>query len=171
MRPTPPPREMEERDMNALDRVVLPPLDADTVRIMPIGGVEEVGRNMMAFELPQGIIIADAGFQFVSEDTTPGIDYILPNTRYLEENKKRILGLFITHGHLDHIGGIPYIIDRIGNPPIFTQYLTSLMIKKRQEEFPHIADIDLRVSEPGGRVSVSLPGGEPVVVKTFPVTH
>lgn len=162
---------MEERDMAAPDRVILPPLDADTIRIMPIGGVEEVGRNMMAFELPQGIIIADAGFQFVSEGDTPGIDYILPNTRYLEENKDRILGLFITHGHLDHIGGIPYIIDRIGNPPIFTQYLTSLMIKKRQEEFPHIADIDLRVIDPGGRVSVSLPGGEPVMVKTFPVTH
>jgi ribonuclease J len=171
MRATPPPREMEERDLSAPDRVILPPLDQDTVRIMPLGGVEEVGRNMMAFELPQGIIIADAGFQFVSEGDTPGIDYILPNTRYLEENKERILGLFITHGHLDHIGGIPYIIDRIGNPPIFTQYLTSLMIKKRQEEFPHIADIDLRVINPGVRVSVSLPGGEPVSVKTFPVTH
>ncbi len=161
--------------MNALDRVVLPPLDPDTIRIMPVGGVEEVGRNMMIFELPQGIIISDAGFQFVSEEATPGVDYILPNTRYLEEHKDRILGLFITHGHLDHIGGIPYIIDRIGNPPIFTQYLTSLMIKKRQEEFPHIADIDLRVMEPGGRVSISLPGKtnpeDFVTVKTFPVTH
>lgn len=171
MRATPPPREPSVRDMNAVDRVVLPPLNEDTVRIMPIGGVEEVGRNMMIFELPQGIIISDVGFQFVSEEATPGVDYILPNTRYLEENKDRILGVFITHGHLDHIGGIPYIIDRIGNPPIYTQYLTSLMIKRRQEEFPHIADIDVRVIEPGGRVSVSLPGGDPVIVKTFPVTH
>lgn len=171
VRATPPPRQLAERDMNAADRVILPPLNSDTVRIIPIGGVEEVGRNMIAFELPQGIIISDAGFQFVSEDTAPGIDYILPNTRYLEENKDRILGLFITHGHLDHIGGIPYIIDRIGNPPIYTQHLTALMIKRRQEEFPHIEDINIKVIEPGGRVSISLPKGEPVTVKAIPVTH
>ncbi len=171
MRIVPPPRQITERDMNAPDRVVLPPLDADTVRIIPLGGVEEVGRNMVVFELPQGIIISDVGFQFVSEEATPGVDYILPNTRWLEENKSRILGVFITHGHLDHIGGIPYIIDRIGNPPIFTQYLTSLMIKKRHEEFPHLPPLDVRVLEAGGRVQVSLPGGDPVLVKTFPVTH
>ncbi len=170
-RPTPPRRSIEARDPNALDRVILPPLDEDTVRIIPLGGVEEVGRNMIAFELPQGIVIADAGFQFVSEGATPGIDYILPNTRWLEENKDRILGLFITHGHLDHIGAIPFIIDRIGNPPIYTQYLTSLMIKKRQEEFPHLPEINLRVMESGGRVQVALPGGAPVTVKAFSVTH
>ena len=176
MRPTPPPREIVER--NEADRIVLPPLDTDTVRIIPIGGVEEVGRNMTLVELAQGIMIFDAGFQFVSEDVMPGIDYVLPNTRYLEENKDRILGLFITHGHLDHIGGIPYVIDRIGNPPIYTQYLTSLMIKKRQEEFPHLSELKMNVMEPGGRIIV---GGLPaapgqaaqagVTIKTFPVTH
>ncbi len=168
----PPPREMRERDLDALDRVILPALDGDTVRIIPIGGVEEVGRNMTLVELKEGIIIVDAGFQFVSEDVSPGIDYLLPNTRYLEENKDRILGLFITHGHLDHIGGIPYIIDRIGNPPIYTQYLTSLMIKKRQEEFPHLPQIRVHVLEPGGRVTVNgKDGGAGVTVKSFPVTH
>src|SRR3989344_2561104 len=162
--PTPPPREIVER--NEADRIVLPPLDGDTVRIIPIGGVEEVGRNMTLIELQEGIMVFDAGFQFVSEDVMPGIDYMLPNTRYLEENKDRILGVFITHGHLDHIGGIPYLIDRIGNPPIYTQHLTSLMIKNRQEEFPHLPEIKMNVIEPGGRIVV---GG--VTVKTFPVTH
>ncbi len=168
----PPPRQFKDRDLGATDRVVLPSLDADTVRVVPLGGVEEVGRNMMLVELEEGIIIVDAGFQFVSEGVSPGIDYILPNTRYLEENKDRILGLFITHGHLDHIGGIPYMIDRIGNPPIYTQYLTSLMIKKRQEEFPHLPQLKVHVLEPGGRVTIgNAEGKRGVTVKSFPVTH
>ncbi len=166
MRPPPHPPREELKETPEAERIKLPPLDADTVRIIPIGGVEEVGRNMCLIELREGILVFDVGFQFVSEESAPGVDYILPNTRYLEENKKRILGVFITHGHLDHIGGIPYIIDRIGNPPIYTQYLTSLMIKKRQEEFPHLPALDLRVLEPGGSVNV---GG--VTVKSFPVTH
>jgi ribonuclease J len=168
--PTPPPRQALAETPEH-ERIKLPPLDADTVRIIPIGGLEEVGRNMVLVEVPEGIIVFDVGFQFVSEEFAPGIDYVLPNTKYLEENKHRILGIFITHGHLDHIGGIPYVIDRIGNPPIFTQHLTSLMIKKRHEEFPHLAPLDMRVLEPGSSVQVSLPGGTPVTVKSFPVTH
>jgi len=91
----------------------VPPLDDDTVRIIPLGGVEEIGRNMTAVEVGNDIFILDCGFAF-SEDDTPGIDYILPNTGYLEERRDKIRGLLISHGHLDHIGGIPYIIDRIG---------------------------------------------------------
>lgn len=170
-RPSPKPlRDSGMANLKDSEALHLPPLDADTIRIIPLGGVEEVGRNMCAFELPEGIIISDAGFQFMGEEAAPGIDYVLPNTRYLEANKERILGLFITHGHLDHIGGIPYLIDRIGNPPIYTQFLTSLMIKKRQEEFPHLAELNLNVVEPGGRVMVGAEGRQ-VLVKTFPVTH
>lgn len=150
---------------------MLPPLTEDMVRVIPLGGVEEVGRNMIAVETPEGIIISDAGFQFTREGTTPGVDYILPNTSWLEDNKDRIIALFITHGHLDHIGGIPFMMDRIGNPPIYTQYLTSLMVKKRQEEFPHQPKLDIHVMEIGS--SVSLPGknGKTLIVKSFPVTH
>jgi len=153
------------------ERVTLPPIDTDTVRIIPLGGVEEVGRNMLAIETPEGIIISDAGFQFMSEEAAPGIDYVLPNTRYLEANKERILALFITHGHLDHIGGIPYLIDRIGNPPIYTRYLTSLMIKKRQEEFPHLPEMNLHIVDVGGQVQLTAPSGGVLTVKTFSVTH
>jgi len=70
---------------------------------------------MTAIEIGNDIFVLDAGFAF-SEDDTPGIDYILPNTGYLEERRDKIRGLLISHGHLDHIGAIPYIIDRIGNP-------------------------------------------------------
>lgn len=108
--------------------------DKDTVRIIPLGGVEEIGRNMTAVEIGDDIFILDCGFQF-SEDETPGVDYILPNTGYLEERRDKIRGLLISHGHLDHIGGIPYIMDRIGNPTIYTRRLTGKMIQKRQEEF------------------------------------
>jgi ribonuclease J len=100
-----------------------------------LGGVEEIGRNMTAVEVGNDIFILDCGFQFGEEDGTPGIDYILPNTGYLEERRDKVRGLLVSHGHLDHIGGIPYILDRIGNPPIYTRRLTGKMIQKRQEEF------------------------------------
>ena len=155
----------------ARERVTLPTVTEDMVRIVPLGGVEEVGRNMIAVETPAGIIISDAGFQFTRESTTPGVDYILPNTKWLEDNKDRILALFITHGHLDHIGGIPFMMDRIGNPPMYTQYLTSLMIKKRQEEFPHQPKIDMHVMEVGQSVMLTAKDGKTLTIKSFPVTH
>jgi len=141
--------------------------DGDTVRIIPVSGVEEIGRNMNIIETKDDIIVIDAGFQFVSEESNaPGIDYILPNTQYLEERKHKIRALIVTHGHLDHIGGIPFIMERIGNPPIYTQYLTSLMILKRQEEFPHMEPVKMNVIKEGESFTVGN-----TRIKTFPVTH
>ena len=85
---------------------IIPPLAPDSIRIIPLGGVEEIGRNMTAIEYGDDIVVIDIGFQFKDENT-PGIDYILPNTRYLEERQSKIRAVLITHGHLDHIGGIP----------------------------------------------------------------
>ncbi len=147
--------------------IIAPLMDEDTVRIVPLGGVEEVGKNMTVVETKDDILIFDAGFQFVSsESDAPGVNYILPNTQYLEENKHKIRGLIITHGHLDHIGGIPFLIERIGNPPIYTRYLTSLMILKRQEEFPHLPKVNMQVIELDQRVKVGN-----TYIKPFPVTH
>ncbi|MFW6209945.1 MAG: ribonuclease J [Patescibacteria group bacterium] len=141
--------------------------DEDTVRIIPLSGVEEIGRNMNVIETKDDIIVVDAGFQFVSQESNaPGINYILPNTQYLEERKHKIRALVVTHGHLDHIGGIPFIMERIGNPPIYTQYLTSLMILKRQEEFPHLDPVDIHVIKEGESFTVGQ-----TKIKTFPVTH
>ncbi len=142
----------------------IPPVD-DAVRIIPLGGVEEVGKNMIVVEYGEDIIIFDVGFQF-TEDESPGIDYILPNTKYLEERKERIRGIIITHGHLDHIGGIPYILPRIGNPPIYTRMLTELMIRKRQEEFPHMPPLNIKLVEPGQTITLGKTS-----VEFFPVTH
>jgi len=148
--------------------VVIPPItDEDTVRIITVSGAEEIGRNMNIIETKDDIIVIDAGFQFVSEEShAPGVNYILPNTQYLEERKDKIRALIVTHGHLDHIGGIPFILERIGNPPIYTQYLTSLMILKRQDEFPHLDPVDLHIVKEGETFTV---GG--FKVRTFPVTH
>lgn len=130
----------------------IPPLKDGDIRIIFLGGVEEVGRNMTAIEYKNSIVIIDAGLQF-KEAGTPGIDFILPNTRYLEDNKAKVKGIIITHGHLDHIGGIPYLMDRVGNPPIYTRLFSSLLIKRRQEEFPFLAPLDIRMVEENARIT------------------
>lgn len=160
---TPPPREFRETK-NGEEKPV-PPLENGNIRIIPLGGVEEIGKNMTAVEFGDDIVIIDCGFQFREADT-PGIDYILPNTKYLEDRKEKIRGLFITHGHLDHIGGIPYVIDRLGYPPIYTRKLTSIMIKKRQEEFPNLKPLDMQEVEKTDTIRVGN-----LRVRFFSVTH
>ena len=141
------------------------PHTGDNIRIIPLGGVEEIGKNMTVIEYKDDIIVIDIGFQF-KDDDTPGVDYILPNTKYLEDRKDKIRAVFITHGHLDHIGGIPYVMDRIGNPPLYTRALTSIMIRKRQEEFPHLPELDIRVVEKEDTITVGK-----LKVRFFSVTH
>ncbi len=138
----------------------------NVVRIVPLGGVEEVGRNMIAVETQGDIFVFDAGFQFVSEESNPGVDYVLPNTKFLEMHKERVRAVFITHGHLDHIGGIPFLMNRFGNPPIYTQNLSAVMIQKRQEEYPDVPKPELIVVEPGSTHTIGK-----TKVKFFPVTH
>ncbi len=82
---------------------------------------------MLAVDLNGDIFISDVGFHFKEEDDIPGADYTLPNSKYLEHNKDRIRGVFITHGHLDHIGGLPFILPRIGNPPVYTMRTSAIM--------------------------------------------
>ncbi len=108
----------------------------DSVRFCALGGLEEIGRNMMFFEYKDEILIIDAGLQF-PEAAQPGIDYIIPNVSYLEGKKKNIKGMIITHGHYDHIGAIPYILDKIGNPIIYTTEISKQIILKRQTDFPN----------------------------------
>jgi ribonuclease J len=143
----------------------VPPIEDGVVRIIPLGGTEEIGRNMTLVEYGDDIIVIDCGFQF-KEDETPGIDYILPNTKYLEDNKHKIRALIITHGHLDHIGGIPYIMSKIGNPPIFTRKLTAIMVEKRQTEFPSEPRLDMRMVEKEDKVRLGN-----LSVRFFAVTH
>ena len=143
---------------------VIPPLAPDSIRIIPLGGVEEIGKNMTAIQYGDDIVVIDIGFQF-KDDETPGIDFILPNTKYLEERQDKIRAVIVTHGHLDHIGGIPYIMPRIGNPPVYTRLLTSILIQKRQEEFA-VPKLDMQVVEKNSTITVGK-----LKVRFFAVTH
>ncbi len=143
----------------------IPAPEAGVIRVIPLGGVEEIGKNMTAIEIGNDIIIIDAGMQFKTDDT-PGIDYIIPNTTYLEERKDKIRAMIVTHGHLDHIGGIPLVMSRIGNPPLYSRNLSILLMKKRQEEFPHLPALNCQVVEKDSVVYA----GE-MRIRFFGVTH
>ncbi len=146
---------------------VIPPLAPGNIRLILLGGVEEVGRNMTAIEYGNDIIVVDCGIQFTDAET-PGVDYILPNIRYLEEHKSKIRAVVITHGHLDHIGGIPYIMHSIGNPPLYTREFGALLIKKRQEEFPHLPPLDIRIVDSSDKSIAITPD---LKVRFFGLTH
>jgi len=143
------------------------PSSGEAIRIIPLGGVEEIGKNMTVIEYKDEILVVDAGIQFTTEDT-PGVDYILPNIKYLEENKHKIKAIVITHGHLDHIGALPFIIDKLGNPPIYTREFGALLIRKRHLEFPHLPELDIKVvGKDDGAVQVT----KHLKVRFFGLTH
>lgn len=119
---------------------------AQALRIMVLGGLEEVGRNMTVFEYGDDIVIVDMGLQF-PEENMPGIDYIIPDVRYLENKLKKIKGVIITHGHYDHIGAISHLIPKLGYPTIYTALLTAEIIKKRHEEYK-VQPLNIQVINP-----------------------
>ncbi len=117
--------------------------DHGKLKIIIVGGNEEVGRNMTIMEYENNIIIIDMGIQFPEEDM-PGIDFIIPNIEYLKGKEKNIKGVIITHGHLDHIGAVSYLSPSLGNPTIYSSPLTLGMIKKRHEEFKDLSPLNLQ---------------------------
>lgn len=116
----------------------------DSLRIIPLGGNEEVGRNMTLFEYGKDIIILDMGLQFPEEDM-PGIDYIIPNTSYLKGKEKNIRGVILSHGHLDHIGAAPILLKKLGNPPIIGRNLTLALVKKKMEDYDKNSSQSLQI--------------------------
>ncbi|MBT4917562.1 ribonuclease J [Candidatus Peregrinibacteria bacterium] len=135
------------------------------VKIIPLGGLNEVGKNMLAIEYENDIVIVDMGFEFPGEDML-GIDYVIPDITYLEENKKRIRGVVITHGHLDHIGGIPYILPKLDYPPIYATKLTKGLIEKRGEEFKQMNLMKLHTIDPDKPIKLGV-----FLFKFFRVCH
>lgn len=105
-----------------------------SLKIYPLGGQEEVGRNCTVFEYDDDIVILDMGLQFADEDM-PGIDYIIPNVTSLRGKERNIRGVIFSHGHLDHIGAAPILLEQLGNPPIIGRKLTLAMVKHRQEDY------------------------------------
>lgn len=104
------------------------------LRVIPLGGLEEVGKNMTIFEYGDDIVILDMGLKFPEEDMH-GIDYIIPNVAYLRGKEKNIRAVIFSHGHLDHIGAAPILLEKLGYPIILGRPLTLAMIKHRQDDF------------------------------------
>lgn len=121
------------------------------LKIIPLGGLNEVGKNMIVFEYGEDIVIIDMGFQF-PEINMPGVDYIIPDVSYLDDKKRKIRGILITHGHMDHIGGIAYLIERLGSPPVYAARLTAGFIEKQLEEFGLKKRVKLSVFNPDNAV-------------------
>ena len=124
------------------------------LKLIPLGGLGEVGRNMMLLEYGDKILIIDMGLRFPEEDM-PGVDYIIPNIEYLKNKTRNVVGAVFTHGHYDHIGAIPYLINVI-NPklPLFASALTRGIIIRRQEEFPNHQKLNINEVRDGSRISL-----------------
>lgn len=137
------------------------------IKIVPLGGLGEVGRNMTILEYQGKILILDMGFRMPEEDM-PGIDYIVPNVSYLKGKEKNILGVIFTHGHYDHIGSIPYLLEKIWHPHLefYASPLTKGIIIRRQEDFPHLPKLNINEIKDGGRIKLG-----PFNVEFFKQVH
>ncbi|MBU4351159.1 ribonuclease J [Candidatus Parcubacteria bacterium] len=119
--------------------------ETNTLKIIPLGGQEEVGRNMTVFEYGKDIVILDMGIQF-PEENMPGIDYIIPNTTYLQGKEKNIRAVIFSHGHLDHIGAAPILLKKLDYPLVIGRNLTVALIRKRLEDYEKNSVGKLRAS-------------------------
>ena len=129
---------------------------AEKLRIVPLGGLGEIGKNMMVFELADDLIVVDAGLMFPEEEML-GVDLVIPDISYIEERIHKLRGILITHGHEDHTGALPYVLPRLRMPngkppPIYCTRLTRGLIAVKLEEHHLLSEADLRVVRPGERV-------------------
>lgn len=127
--------------------------DEGKIRIIPLGGLGQIGLNMTAFEYGDNIIVVDCGLSF-PEDDMLGIDLVIPDVTYLEENIDRVKAFFITHGHEDHIGAIPYILQKV-NVPIFATTLTMGLIAHKLEEHKLTDIVNCQTVEFGDHVRIN----------------
>lgn len=141
-------------------------LERDTLYWVALGGLEEIGRNCSFFEYNDEIVILDMGIQFPEEDT-PGIDWIIPNIKYLEKKKKNIKGIIITHAHYDHFGAIPYVLEKLGNPVVYGTPLIREILKKRLDEMPNAPKLRFEAIKNHTRAKLS----EHFTVEFFGVAH
>ena len=122
------------------------------LKIIPLGGLSEIGKNMMAMEYENDIIIIDSGLMFPGEEML-GIDLVIPDISYLLEKKEKIRGIVITHGHEDHIGALPYLLPQL-NVPVYSTKLTNGLISVKLKERKALAGAKLNVVPYGGQVTL-----------------
>ena len=123
---------------------------AEKLKIIPLGGLNEIGKNMTAYEYGGEIIVVDCGMAFPGDDMY-GIDCVIPDVSYLIKNRSRLRGLFITHGHEDHIGAIPYVLKQV-NMPIYCTRFTAGLIKLKLAEHRLLESTKIITAEPGNTV-------------------
>ena len=134
------------------------------LKIIPLGGLSEIGKNMMAMEFEDDIIIIDAGLMFPEEEMF-GIDLVIPDISYLLEHREKIKGIVVTHGHEDHVGALPYLLPQL-NVPVYSTKLTRGLISVKLKERKALAGADLRMVPFGNKVTLGK-----FRVELFPVCH
>ncbi|MGL6106027.1 ribonuclease J [Romboutsia sp.] len=139
-------------------------MDSTKVKVIPLGGLGEIGKNITAIEYEDEIIVIDCGISFPDEDMY-GIDLVIPDIKYLLENKDKVKGLFLTHGHEDHIGAIPYILKQL-NMTVYGTKLTLGLVKNKLEEHKMVSKTKLRPVRPGDSIKL-----EKIKVEFIRVTH
>lgn len=122
------------------------------LRIIPLGGLEQIGMNITVFEYDESIVVVDCGMSFPTEDM-PGIDLVIPDVDYLERNIDKVKGFVITHGHEDHIGALPYVLRRV-NVPIYATRLTMALIERKLMEHEMIKTVKRKVVQYGQTISL-----------------
>ena len=123
-----------------------------SIRIIPLGGLDEIGKNILAIEYKNQIIVIDAGLKFPDEQSL-GVDFIIPDISYLIKNKKKVKAIFITHGHEDHIGALPYIIPHI-NVPIYSSKLTGNLINVKLKDAKLLSESKVNFVEPRKSIKI-----------------
>ncbi len=134
------------------------------LRIIPLGGLSEIGKNMMVLEYEDDIIIIDAGLMFPEEEML-GIDLVIPDISYLMERREKIRGIVVTHGHEDHIGALPYLLPQL-NVPVYSTKLTRGLISVKLKERKALSGANLRVVQFGNKITLGN-----FKVEFFPVCH
>ena len=128
-------------------------MTTENIRLIPLGGLGEVGKNMMVVEYGDDIIIIDAGLMF-PDDEMFGVDLVIPDTSYLADKKKRIRGIFITHGHEDHIGALAYVLPMLDFPPVFATRLTHGLVSVKLKEHKLLDKTTVNIVTPGDQISL-----------------
>ena len=128
------------------------------LRIIPLGGLEQIGMNITAFEYEDSIVVVDCGLAF-PEDDMLGIDLVIPDVTYLKDNASKVKGFVITHGHEDHIGALPYVLKEI-NLPIYTTKLTMGIIENKLKEHNLLRSTKRKVVQHGQSDPPGKDGGE-----------
>ncbi len=134
------------------------------LKVIPLGGLSEIGKNMMLMEYEDDIIIIDVGLMFPSEDML-GIDLVIPDISYLLERREKIRGIIITHGHEDHVGALPYLLPQL-KVPVYSTRLTQGLISVKLKERKALSGAELKVIPPGGQVTLGK-----FKIEFFPVCH